>query len=282
MNEPLILDGRKIVEDLYPKLPTMKGRNLYIITVGHDSASEVYVRNKIKACDRIGMKGINLTFDESITFLDLKAEIEKLHDDENIAGIIVQHPLPKHLKNIENCIYPAFDVDGLGDYNMYNTLIGGEDGYHYPATPQGIIEMLDYYNIPIEGKNVVIINRSDIVGKPLSAMMLARNASVDVCHSKTTNLINHTMYADIIITAVGKPKWLNSEYIMYRDYETDSFVSNYPVIIDVAMCRDENGKLCGDCDFDNLLPNVSAISKVPGGVGLMTVYELIKNCTRNA
>ena len=273
MNKPLILDGKKVAEELYSKLPNMNGKELAIITIGEDKASKVYVRNKMKACEKVGLKGVNYRFDENISKQELENEIETILESHNLAGIMVQHPIPKHLEGIENRIYPPLDVDGIGDYNMYRTL-NSKEPVHYPATPKGIITLLDYYNIPIEGKNVVIIGRSDIVGKPLAAMMTARNATVTLCHSKTNNIYLKflTRHADIIISAVGKPKYLNSEYITGGEW------INNPIIIDVGINRDENGKLCGDVDFDDVLPYVSAITPVPGGVGPMTVLSLILNC----
>ena len=271
MCEPLILNGKEVAEELYSKLPDMKGKELSIITIGDDDASKVYVKNKIKDAEKVGLKGVNYRFDVNISKQDLENEIENILETHKLAGVMVQHPIPKHLEGIENRIYPPLDVDGIGDYNMYRTL-SSKEPIHYPATPKGIITLLDYYNIHVEGKNVCIIGRSDIVGKPLAAMMTARNATVTLCHSKTKDLKEHTKRADIIVSAVGKPKFINSSYFS---------LFNRPVIIDVGMNRDENGKLCGDVDFNDVLHYVSAITPVPGGVGPMTRYALIKNCTDN-
>lgn len=273
--EPLILDGKKVAEELYSKLPNMNGKELAIITIGDDPASKVYVRNKIKACEKVGLKGVNYIFDTPKSIdeeMNIIQKISNLQCNDNVIGIIVQKPYPKsNVFSYGGSIVCDMDVDGFNNDNMKYTL-RGEKPIHYPATPKGIITLLDYYNIPIEGKNVVIIGRSDIVGKPLAAMMLSRNATVTVCHSKTKDLKEHTKRADIIVSAVGKPKFINSSYLS---------MFNRPVVIDVGMNRDENGKLCGDVDYDDVLPYVSAITPVPGGIGPMTVYSLIENCCNN-
>lgn len=290
MEHTLVLDGKKVAEELYAKLPNMEGKELAIITIGDDDASSVYVKNKIKACDKVGLKGVNYKFNphEYSNIEDLADAIESkvidLNCRHNVAGIMIQQPYLKELKKygLENIITEQKDVDGLTLGNMFNTL-NGNIPYHYPATPKGIITLLDYYNVPIEGKNVVIIGRSEIVGKPLAAMMLARNATVTVCHSKTDahSLQYQLMNANIIISATGNAKWLTSQFIATQYAPNAPVYSNMPVIIDVGITRDENGKLCGDVDYDSVLPYVSAITPVPGGVGPMTVYSLISNCCRN-
>lgn len=282
--EPLILDGKKVAEELYSKLPNMNGKELAIITIGDDPASKVYVRNKIKACEKVGLKGVNYIFDTPKSIdeeMNIIQKISNLQCNGNVIGIIVQKPYPKsNVFSYDGSIVCNMDVDGFNNDNMKYTL-RGEKPTHYPATPKGIITLLDYYKIPIEGKNVVIIGRSDIVGKPLAAMMLARNATVTICHSKTLNLKQHTLNADIIISAIGKPKFINKYFLSSYYLENSNSgcsVAKKPIIIDVGINRDENGKLCGDVDFDNVLPYVSAITPVPGGVGPMTVYSLIENC----
>ena len=292
MNEPLILNGKEVAEKLYSQLPNMNGKKLVIITIGDDDASKVYVRNKILACNKVGLDGINYKFYPS-DYKDIKqlAEfiiktINELNESENVVGIMVQQPYLKELKkyHIEEWIDPNKDVDGLCVNNLGLTCMG-EKPYHYPATPKGIITLLDHYNIPLEGTNVVIIGRSDIVGKPLAAMMIARNATVTVCHSKTPidDLKNAAMHADIIISAVGKAKYFDHTYICELADTNDYFMipSHLITIIDVGINRDENGKLCGDVDFDDVLPYVSAITPVPKGVGPMTIYSLIENCCKN-
>ena len=290
MNEPLILDGKKVAEELYSKLPNMNGKELSIITIGDDEASKVYVRNKIKACERVGLKGVNYRLREDVRIEEIICLIEEKNLDDNVVGIMIQKPYPERLNMhyMEDFILFQKDVDGLCKYNMFKTLSGklntkdwlGNEPIHYPATPKGIITLLDYYNIPIEGKNIVIIGRSDIVGKPLAAMMTARDATVTLCHSKTKNLRESLIHADIIISAIGKPKYIDKDFL--SNFHFENFIgeksSDKPIIIDVGINRDENGKLCGDVDFDDVLPYVSAITPVPGGVGPMTVYSLISNC----
>lgn len=276
----LILDGKKVVEELYNKLPNMDGAELAIITIGDNEASKVYVRNKIKACEKIGLKGVNYKFKgNGLDFTEIISKIAELNHNTNTVGIMIQKPYPKeyNVYNFENLISVEKDVDGLNYKNMYLTLKGCKP-YYYPATPKGIMTLLDYYNIPIEGKNVVIIGRSDIVGKPLAAMMLARNATVTLCHSKTEKLKFHTQSADIIISAIGKPKFIDYTFIAYDSRLPHNALGVKPVIIDVGINRDENGKLCGDVDYENVLPYISAITPVPGGVGPMTVYSLMENC----
>ena len=286
MNEPLILNGKKVADELYSKLPNMNGKELAIITIGDDEASKVYVRNKIKACEKVGLKGVNYRFKSNTSYVDILKRIRKLNLDSNVVGIMIQQPYPNKFKRkfLEKYITPSKDVDGLSLENLCLTL-KGEKPNHYPATPKGIITLLDYYNIFIEGKNVVIIGRSDIVGKPLAAMMTARDATVTVCHSKTTNLKEHTLNADIIISAIGSSKFIDKSFIYKTewDYYKDELkiINKKPVIIDVGINRDENGKFCGDVDFDDVLPYVSAITPVPRGVGPMTVYSLIENCCKN-
>ena len=271
MCEPLILNGKEVAEELYSKLPDMNGKELSIITIGDDDASKVYVKNKIKDAEKVGLKAVNYTFDVDVPYDVVAEKIIDLNNDNNVVGIMVQQPYPMRFKGIEKHISPKKDVDGLCPTNMYKTMMC-QTPYQYPATPQGILFMLGYYGIGLSGKNVCIIGRSDIVGKPLAAIMTARNATVTLCHSKTKDLKEHTKRADIIVSAVGKPKFINSSYFS---------LFNRPVIIDVGMNRDENGKLCGDVDFNDVLHYVSAITPVPGGVGPMTRYALIKNCTDN-
>lgn len=266
----LILDGKKVANELYDKLPNMKGKELAIITIGDNDASSVYVRNKIKACKKVGLKGVNYHYSQDTFCFAIDNKIQELSTNPDVVGIMVQKPYPDKFNNIENLIDPHKDVDGLTIFNMAETL-SGKQPYYYPATPKGIITLLDYYNIPIKGKNVVIVGRSNIVGKPLAAMMMARNATVTICHSKTDNnsLRYYLNNADIIVSATGNAKWLNSSY---------NLSIQKPVIIDVGINRDENGKLCGDVDYESVFPYVSAITPVPGGVGPMTVYSLISNC----
>lgn len=268
-----ILDGKyvanKLTEELKEKidqLPQTNKPELVIITVGEDPASKVYVRNKLKACENVGIIGLNKIFDANTEAQIIEQYIEELNNDSNCTGIIVQLPLPKHLeeKAIIEKISPDKDVDGLSDKNRLDLL--DNKATVSSCTPQGIIDLLDFYHIPIEGKHAVIIGRSNIVGKPIATMLLNRNATVTICHSKTKYLEDITSQADILICAVGKAKLINRRH-----------VKNDAVVIDVGINRDSIGKLVGDVDFDSVIDNCSYITPVPGGVGPMTVYEVVNN-----
>ena len=280
----LILNGKETADKLYQRLQATKAC-LTIITVGDDPASKVYVRNKIKACERVGIDHRHITISEQINnsefikFLD--DEISFIEHEYNCkGGIILQLPAPRRLENIFNSKIPsALDVDGFGMKNLMYMVCQDRKDFlkslpkneqkiisHLPATPKGIMTLLNEYNIPVEGKHVVIIGRSEIVGKPLARLMLDANATVTICHSKTNNLEPICKSADILVAAIGKPKFINSNYI-----------KDNAVVIDVGINRDENGKLCGDVDFEDVKDKVYAITPVPGGVGPMTVYSLIEN-----
>ena len=267
----ILLDGRvvkqKVLKELKgitSKLDTKLG--LAVIQVGEDEASKVYVRQKEKMANELGFNFIHKKLNENVTQEELLNEIDKLNEDKNVHGILVQMPIPKHLnaKVVQNRILPYKDVDGLTDINA-GKLMHNKDGL-VPCTPQGIVELLKEYNIELEGKNVVIVGRSDLVGKPLAALMINNNATVTLCHSKTKNLSDITKNADIVVMAVGKAKLLKSEDI-----------KNDAVIVDVGINRMEDGSLCGDVDFEGVKDKVSYITPVPGGVGQMTVAELAMN-----
>ena len=272
-----VLNGKELSEKLYEGLNNITNKEkckLIILTVGDDAASKVYVRNKIKACERVGIACENIVLEDNMdgmTFQSyLKDLIAKTFYDRKSpyegGGIILQLPAPKHYEDIFNMVIPAeFDVDGFGVQNQL-TLYQGRKCVHYPATPKGIMTLLDANNIEVEGKNVVIIGRSDIVGKPIAHMMLQRNATVTICHSKTENLSSITRLADILIVAVGKPKFIN-----------DTHVKDGVVVVDVGINRLEDGSICGDVDYDRMHIKCAAITPVPGGVGPMTVYSLIEN-----
>lgn len=277
----ILLDGKKLAEELYTELCNKCGDRsdckLIILTVGNDPASKVYVRNKIKACERMSIDCENIIIDEDMPEIDfehflLKTLSTQLYDTESKyykLGIILQLPAPERFVNVFNeTIPPYVDVDGFGERNKLS-LYEGIEPANYPATPKGIITLLDRYNIPIEGKHVVIIGRSNIVGKPLAQMMLRENATVTICHSKTENLERITKTADILVVAAGKPKFINSTYI-----------SDGVTIVDVGINRLEDGSICGDVDFDDVKDKCYAITPVPGGVGPMTVYSLIENVTQ--
>lgn len=266
-----ILDGKevklKILEDLKQKLLNLNEKlGLVVIQIGNDLASDVYVRQKKKMAEDLGYNFNHIKLDENVNEDEILAIIDKLNNDDMVDGILVQMPIPSTLnvKRIQNAILPYKDVDGLTDINI-GKLVHNEDSL-VACTPMGIIDLLDYYNIDIEGKNVVIIGRSDLVGKPLASLMINRNATVTLCHSKTINLDFYTKNADILVVAIGKPNFIK------RDSVKDG-----AVIIDVGINRMANGMLCGDVDFDDVKDKVSYITPVPGGVGQMTVAELALN-----
>jgi methylenetetrahydrofolate dehydrogenase (NADP+)/methenyltetrahydrofolate cyclohydrolase len=250
--------------------PSMK-----VILVGNVPASLIYTRNKKKFCESFGAECEIIHLDENITETDFLNEVEKISSNEKVHGCFIQLPLPKHLQHIEvgDLIPPHKDVDGFNRDNLNALLHGNEDKALLPCTPKGIITMLDYYGEELQGKNVVVIGRSMIVGKPMMLMMLNKNATATICHSRTTNLAEHTKLADIIVSAVGIAKFLNKEHL--RDNKDQ-------VLIDVGMNHDENGKLCGDIDFDDVLDHCKAITPVPGGVGPMTILSLAQNLLQAA
>lgn len=270
---PLLLDGKAaskaLLEFLTPLVETLDPK-LVVIQIGNDPASASYITQKVKSCDAVGMRHEHRHLDESISIEKLMTEIEELNSDDDVTGFFVQLPLPKHLQGHEpaiiKAIHPAKDIDGFGAYNLGKMFLSKEFEHLPPATPSGIIRLLEHYDIEIEGKHAVVVGRSNTVGKPVAMMLLNRNATVTVCHSKTKDLSAITNQADIVIAAVGKPKMITAD-----------MVKEGAVVVDVGIHRTDNG-LCGDTDFDALLAKVSAISPVPGGVGPMTVASLLRNC----
>ena len=270
-----IIDGKAIStalkEELKVKVDALKEQGiepcLAVILVGEDPASTVYVNNKKKACEFIGIKSLSYELPESTTQDELLALIDKLNADDGVNGILVQLPLPKHIDEdaVIQAISPRKDVDGFHPQSV-GALCIGQKGF-VSCTPAGIIELLKRSNVEIEGKECVIIGRSNIVGKPMSLLMLRENATVTVCHSRTKNLKEVTRRADILIVAIGKPKMITAEY-----------VKEGAVVIDVGIHRLEGKKLCGDVDFDTVAEHTSMITPVPGGVGPMTIAMLMKNC----
>lgn len=254
---------KKEVEALAAK-GTMPG--LAVVIVGDDSASKVYVANKEKACAELGMYSEKYALPAETTEEELLALVEKLNNDDNIHGILVQLPLPKHLddKTIINNIRPEKDVDAFHPTNVGRIMIGDFD--FVPCTPAGIMELIHESGVEVEGKECVVIGRSNIVGKPMSMLLLHENGTVTVCHSRTKELKEQTRRADILVAAVGIPKFVTAD-----------MVKEGAVVIDVGMDRDENGKLCGDVDFDSVEPVAGAITPVPGGVGPMTIAMLMRN-----
>ncbi|MGN1458235.1 MAG: bifunctional methylenetetrahydrofolate dehydrogenase/methenyltetrahydrofolate cyclohydrolase FolD [Acutalibacteraceae bacterium] len=239
---------------------------LAVIIVGDDPASRVYVNNKKKACADVGFLSEEYALPEQTTQEELLELIEKLNNKKEINGILCQLPLPKHLdeKAVINAISPLKDVDAFHPSNVGRIMIGD---YHFlPCTPSGVMELIHSANIDVNGKNCVVIGRSNIVGKPMSMLLLHENGTVTICHSRTKNLKEICRSADILVAAVGKPKFVKAD-----------MVKEGAVVIDVGMDRDENGKLCGDVDFNEVEPLASYITPVPGGVGPMTIAMLMKN-----
>ena len=244
---------------------------LAVIIVGNDPASRIYVNNKKKGCEQTGMNSFEYALPEETTTEELLELIEKLNADEQVDGILCQLPVPKHIDEVRvlNAISPAKDVDAFHPVNCGKVMTG--DYTFVPCTPAGMVEMLKYYNIPITGKHCVIIGRSNIVGKPMAMLMLKNNATVTVCHSKTENLSEITRQADILVAAVGIAKFVTAD-----------MVKDGAVVLDVGMDRTEDGKLCGDVDFDNVKDKTSFITPVPGGVGPMTITMLLQNTLSSA
>ena len=244
---------------------------LAVVIVGDDSASRVYVNNKKKACEYCGIYSEEYALPGETTQEELLELVEKLNNKSDIHGILVQLPLPKHIdeETVINAIRPEKDVDAFHPANVGKIMIGNFD--FLPCTPAGVMELLDDAGIDLCGKRCVIIGRSNIVGKPQAMLMLHKNATVTICHSRTQNLKEVAKEADILVVAIGKAKFVNDEYI-----------KDGAVVIDVGMDRDENGKLCGDVDFDSACKKASYITPVPGGVGPMTIATLMKNAVTAA
>lgn len=239
---------------------------LAVIIVGDDPASQVYVRNKEKACEEVGFYSEKFALPESTTQEELNALVKKLNGRDDIHGILCQLPLPKHLndKEVINLIDPAKDVDAFHPVNVGAIMIG--DYSFLPCTPAGVMELIHSTGVDICGKKAVVIGRSNIVGKPMAMLLLHENATVEITHSKTQNLADITREADILVAAIGKAKFVTAD-----------MVKDGAVVIDVGMNRDENGKLCGDVDFENVKDKCSFITPVPGGVGPMTISMLMQN-----
>ena len=275
----IIIDGKALAKKIRQELKVEcdelkeKGINpkLAVIMVGDNPASKVYVRNKSRACDEIGIEYEEFLLHDNIKQEELISLIKKLNEDKSINGILLQSPIPEHL-NINQAfktITYRKDVDGFTPSSVGKLCIG-EDTF-ISCTPYGVIKMFEEYNIDLTGKNVVILGRSNIVGKPLIQCCLAKNATVTVCHSKTKNIEEYTKKADVLIAAIGKAKFV-----------TKDMVKKGVVIIDVGINRNEQGKLVGDVDFENVEPLASYITPVPGGVGPMTIAMLMNNVIKAA
>ena len=270
-----IIDGKlislQIKDELKEKVSELKaqGKNasLAVIQVGNDPASSIYVKNKKKACEYIGIGSISYELSENTTEEKLLETIKELNQRKDVTGILVQLPLPKGIDEdkVILSIDPKKDVDGFHIANV-GALCTGTKGF-VSCTPAGVIQLLKRSNVQIQGKHCVVIGRSNIVGKPMALLMLKENATVTVCHSKTENLKEICKQADILIVAIGKPKFVNKD-----------FIKEGAVVIDVGIHRDENNKMCGDVDFEDVKDHVSKITPVPGGVGPMTIAMLMNNC----
>lgn len=270
-----IIDGKKVSAQVKEEVrkQTLELKETYgiapglaVVIVGDDPASRVYVNNKKKACEVVGFNSEEYALPASTTQEELLELVNTLNNKEDINGILVQLPLPEHLddKAVIEAINPQKDVDAFHAVNVGKIMLGEYD--FLPCTPSGVMEMLHAYDIPVSGKNCVVIGRSNIVGKPMAMLLLHENGTVTICHSRTKNLAEICRGADILVAAVGKPKFVTAD-----------MVKEGAVVIDVGMDRDENGKLCGDVDFESVKDKCSYITPVPGGVGPMTISTLMKN-----
>lgn len=259
--------GKEIQEEIRLEVEKLdKKPHLAVVLVGEDSASKIYVNTKNRTCERLGFKSTVINLPETVSEEDLKLKIRELNNDEDVNAILIQLPLPAHI-DTNNCIKeisPIKDVDGFTPENL-GAIIRGQEPFAYPCTPYGIITILKKYNIQIAGKHAVIVGRSNIVGKPVSLMLLKENATVTMCHSKTENLAEITITADILISATGKR-------VITKD-----MVKKGATVIDVGIIRNAEGKLEGDVDFENVKDVAEYITPVPGGVGPMTIASLMKN-----
>lgn len=273
----IIIDGKEVAREkrvqIKNRVEALKSQGktvgLAVIIVGENPASRVYVNNKKKGCLEVGIESFEYALPENTTEQELKELVEKLNNDDRVNGILCQLPLPKHINEdaVINTISPKKDVDAFHPQNVGHIMIG--DYTFLPCTPAGVMEMFKFYNISVSGKKCVVIGRSNIVGKPMAMLLLKENGTVEICHSRTENLKEETLSADILVAAVGK-----------AGFVTEDMVKQGAVVIDVGMNRDENGKLCGDVDFENVKEKASYITPVPGGVGPMTITMLLENTVR--
>lgn len=269
-----IIDGKavskKVKEDVKAECEQLKAKGitpgLAVIIVGEDPASQVYVHNKEVACEACGFHSVKYALPAETTQEELNALIDELNENNSINGILCQLPLPKHLddKEVINRINPIKDVDAFHPVNVGAIMIG--DYNYLPCTPAGVMELIHSTGVDVSGKKAVVIGRSNIVGKPMAMLLLHENATVEITHSKTQSLADVTKQADILVAAIGKAKFVTAD-----------MVKQGAVVIDVGMNRDENGKLCGDVDFEGVKDKCSFITPVPGGVGPMTIAMLMKN-----
>lgn len=270
-----LIDGKlistQIKDELRAEVAQLKEKGivpcLAVIQVGNDPASSVYVNNKKKACTYIGIESLAYELEDNISQEELLSIIDELNHNDMVNGILVQLPLPKHINEeaVIKAIKPEKDVDGFHPETVGNMCIGSK-GF-LPCTPAGVIQLLKRSGIEIEGKECVVIGRSNIVGKPMALLLLRENGTVTITHSRTKDLKEITRRADILVAAIGKPRFITADY-----------VKENAVVIDVGIHRNEDNKLCGDVDFDDVVDKVSAITPVPGGVGPMTIAMLMNNC----
>lgn len=273
----VIIDGKTIAAQLKEELRiTVKSLQdkqmkptLAVVLIGKDPASRVYVSNKKKACEYVGIHSLSYELDENVSEEEVLSLINELNQNKEVNGILVQLPLPRHISEdkVITAIDPSKDVDGFHPVNV-GALSIGRDGF-VSCTPAGIIELLKRSSIPIQGKHCVVVGRSNIVGKPISMLLLQEHGTVTICHSRTKNLEEITKQGDIIIAAVGRAKFI-----------TGSMIKEGAVVVDVGINRLEDGKLCGDVDFESCREIASAITPVPGGVGPMTIAMLLHNCVK--
>lgn len=269
------LDGREaakaLLDSLKPKIKDLDPK-LVVVQVGDDPASASYIKQKFKSCEAVGMRSEHKHLPKETTKEELQELVRSLNDDAEVTGFIIQLPLPPHLQDhvpiLHKMMQPDKDVDGFGAYNLGKMFLSTEFEHLPPATPGGIIALLEHYKIDVAGKHAVIVGRSNIVGKPVAVMLLNRDATVTICHSKTKDLAAITKQADILIAAAGQPNLITAD-----------MVKNGVVVIDVGMNQMDTG-LVGDVDFHAVKQKASAITPVPGGVGPMTVASLIRNCVR--
>ena len=274
-----IIDGKKTSAetrlDIKAEVDALKSQGitpgLAVIIVGTDPASQVYVRNKGRGCDEVGIYSEIIELPEQTTESELLEIIDKLNERREISGILVQLPLPKHIseKAVTDRILPEKDVDAFSDANVGKIMLGSPA--FLPCTPAGVMELLERYNIDVSGKECVVVGRSNIVGKPMAMLLLAKNGTVTICHSRTKDLAEHTKKADILVVAIGRAGMI-----------TGDMIKDGAVVIDVGINRGADGKLCGDVDFESASAKASYITPVPGGVGPMTITMLLKNTVRAA
>jgi methylenetetrahydrofolate dehydrogenase (NADP+)/methenyltetrahydrofolate cyclohydrolase len=277
-----LLDGKKVASEMYKKLQgdvaALKGKGitpkLVIILVGDDPASLSYIKSKQKAAKEVGIEDEMIVYKENeIDTEKLIVKIHELNETDSVHGILVQLPLPKHIYEPEviKAIRPSKDVDGFTAYNIGKMFLSTEFEDLAPCTPQGVIRMFEYYGINVEGKEAVVVGKSNIAGKPMAVMLMNRGATVTVCHSKTSDLSSHTKRADILVSAVGKINLI-----------TEDMVKDGAIVVDIGINRNEEGKIVGDVDFENVSKKASYITPVPGGCGLMTVACLMQNVYKAA